>query len=256
MATSTESIISLPDPTTPPIPTEAALPILRNGRVKLIGQFSWGSNYTFLTRVSLGNDSLLAVYKPARGERPLWDFPERTLARREAAAYVCSCGLGWDIVPLTVYRKLPLGTGSLQLYIPHDPEYHYFRFSDEDVQKLRPMVVFDLLVNNADRKGSHILKDANGHIWGIDHGVCFHHEFKLRTVLWDFAGESIPQDMIDDLDRFIRRLEDPSDLGGMLEPLLRKEERNALLERARVLALDKVILEPDDRRRWYPYPPI
>lgn len=256
MAISTDPQIILPYPKTPPIPEEIAIPVLREGRVKLIGQFTWGSNYTLLTRVSLGDTSLLAVYKPARGERPLWDFPERTLARRETAAYIISQALGWALVPPTVYRKLPLGTGSLQLYIPHDPEYHYFNFNREDIQSLRPMAVFDLLVNNADRKGSHMLMDANHHLWGIDHGVCFHTEPKLRTVLWDFAGEPIPQNLIDDLERFILLLGEHNDHWTQLEPYLRKNERYALLDRAKNLIKEGVFLQPDDRRRWYPYPPI
>ncbi|HWQ45275.1 MAG TPA: SCO1664 family protein [Longilinea sp.] len=224
--------------------------------MKLIGQFTWGSNFTFLTEVSHENHSLLAVYKPSRGERPLWDFPEHTLARREVGAYLCSQALGWGLVPLTVYRRLPLGTGSLQLFIPHDPDYQYFRFTSADVQKLLPMVLFDLLINNADRKGSHILKDANGHLWGIDHGVSFHTEPKLRSVIWDFAGELIPQNLIDDLVRFIHRLELPDDLSDILKPYLRKDERTALRNRAEKLVEEKTFLSPDDRRRWYPYPPI
>jgi streptogramin lyase len=120
------------------------------------------------------------------------DFPRASLARREVAAYLVSEALGWRLVPPTVYRKDgPIGSGSLQLFIEHDPGYHYFTFSDADRQRLHPVAIFDLLINNADRKGSHLLLDPDGHLWLIDHGLCFHREDKLRTVIWDFAGEPI-----------------------------------------------------------------
>ncbi len=111
-------------------------------------------------------DELVAVYKPGRGEQPLWDFPQGTLVKREVAAYAVSESLGWELVPPTVYRrrKLPLGPGSLQQYVEHDPEYHYFRFSPEDKQRLRPVALFDLLINNADRKGGHVLRDPDASV--------------------------------------------------------------------------------------------
>ena len=128
--------------------------ILLQGRIELQGQFVLGYNYTFLVRVTSGEDSLQAVYKPRQGEQPLWDFPEQSLAQREVAAYLVSQALGWELVPVTVLRGAgPFGPGSLQQYIEHDPEYHYFTFSPEDRQRLQPAAVFDALVNNADRKG-------------------------------------------------------------------------------------------------------
>ena len=172
---------------------DLTLDILSKGELAIKGEFLWGSNYTFLVDVHSEKGELAAVYKPTRGVRPLWDFPDSSLARRETAAFLVSEALGWRLVPPTILRKKgPLGAGSLQIFVEHDPEYHYFNFSEEDRQRLRPVAVFDLLVNNADRKGSHILLDPDRRIWLIDHGLCFHTDDKLRTVIWDFVGEPIP----------------------------------------------------------------
>ncbi len=149
------------------------------------------------------------MYKPTRGERPLWDFPPASLAGREVAAYLVSEALGWRLVPPTIYRKKgPLGPGSLQAFVEHDPEYHYFTFNESDRQRLRPVALFDLLINNADRKGSHVLLDEQDHMWLIDHGVCFHVEDKIRTVIWDFAGEPFPDALCSDLTAFPRQARD------------------------------------------------
>jgi uncharacterized repeat protein (TIGR03843 family) len=151
---------------------EAILTALRSGELAVKGEFLWGSNYTFLVKVVHAGENLSGVYKPTRGERPLWDFPVASLARREVAAYLVSEAIGWRLVPPTVYRRNgPAGPGSLQLYIEHDPEYHYFNFSEDDLQRLRPVALFDLIINNADRKGSHILIDNDRHLWLIDHGI-------------------------------------------------------------------------------------
>ena len=136
--------------------------------------------------------------RPVAGERPLWDFPEG-LYRREVAAYELSVALGWDCIPATVERDDVLGVGSLQRFVEADFSRHYFVLRDEerhDDQLLR-MGVFDLLANNTDRKGGHVLVDADDHIWGIDNGLCFSTEARLRTVIWDFAGEPIPDDLMD-----------------------------------------------------------
>ena len=153
------------------------LTALQTGEIDLQGQFVLGSNYTFLARLTFESSSFPVVYKPLRGERPLWDFPIKTLGKREAAAFVVSEALGWDLVPPVVFRqKGPFGAGSCQLFVEHDPEYHYFRFSEDDHQRLRPAALFDLVINNADRKGGHILVGTDGHLWLIDHGICFHIE--------------------------------------------------------------------------------
>jgi len=174
---------------------------------------------------------LLGVYKPLAGERPLWDFPEG-LFRREIAAYELSVALGWDLIPATVERDDALGVGSLQRFVEADFSRHYFVLRDEgrhDDQLLR-MGVFDLLVNNTDRKGGHVLIDADEHIWGIDNGLCFSTEARLRTVIWDFAGEPIPDDLMDAVVTLLDRGLPPA-----LCDLLLDEEAEQLLRRCRVV---------------------
>lgn len=174
---------------------------------------------------------LKAVYKPLAGERPLWDFPEG-LYRREIAAYELSVALGWDLIPATVERDDSLGIGSLQRFVEADFSRHYFVLRDEgryDDQLLR-MGVFDLLANNTDRKGGHVLIDDDEHIWGIDNGLCFSTEARLRTVIWDFAGEPIPDDLMDAVTSLLDRGLPPA-----LTALLRDEECEQLVRRARVV---------------------
>jgi len=237
------------------------LTILKDGKLSIQGEFVWGSNYTFLAEVEYSRGKFKVVYKPTRGERPLWDFPTATLARREAAAYLVSEAINWKLVPPTIYRrKGPLGAGSLQLFIEHDPEYHYFNFSEADRQRLRPVAIFDLLVNNADRKGSHIMLDETGHLWLIDHGICFHVDEKLRTVVWDFAGEYFPDELCSDLRRFIQKLQSidgsPSELALSLKSYLSAAEISALYERARRLLAVARFPNPNPNRRPYPWPPV
>jgi len=230
---------------------------LRRGKLMLEGQFINSSNYTFLVKVVYQSQPVTTVYKPLRGERPLWDFPGGTLAKREVAAYQVSEALGWCLVPATIFRhKAPLGPGSLQQFVEHDPDYHYFTFSEQDRQRLRPVAAFDLLVNNADRKGSHILRDPQGHLWLIDHGVCFHAEDKLRTVLWDFAGEEIPDAILADLRHLLQELENKGRLYKQLSDKLLLEEIDALAERARWLLEVKHFPHPSNIRRPYPWPPV
>jgi hypothetical protein len=235
---------------------ESLQPILLHGELELKGRFVLGSNYTFLVEVHHDGQTLQGVYKPQRGERPLWDFPEESLAGREVAAYHVSRALGWGLVPLTVLRDGPLGPGSLQQYIEYDPQYHYFNFSESDKERLRPTVLFDLLVNNADRKGSHVLVDAGGHIWLIDHGVCFHEDDKLRTVIWDFAGESIPEALLTSLAALPPALSGNSGLRAELGHYLNPGEIAALQRRAESLLANPVFPHPPRDRRAYPYPPV
>jgi uncharacterized repeat protein (TIGR03843 family) len=241
----------------PEIETPTVLNVLQYGEIKIKGEFVWGSNYTFLAEVSQNGDTIMSVYKPSRGERPLWDFPPASLACREAAAYLVSEALGWELVPPTVYRKkAPIGPGSLQLFIDHDPELHYFNLPETDRQSLRPVVLFDLLINNADRKGSHLLFDTNHHLWLIDHGICFHAEDKLRTVIWDFAGQSIPEDLIDDLRSFHKKLDPGSNLYTDLQSLLNVQEIKALAARAKHLISLCIFPQPDTEQRSFPWPPL
>jgi uncharacterized repeat protein (TIGR03843 family) len=233
------------------------LSALQRGSLDLQGQFLNSSNYTFLVEVTYKGEKFTTVYKPAQGERPLWDFPQGTLASREVAAYLVSDALGWNLVPPTIYRnKAPLGPGSLQHFITHDPEYHYFNFNEQDRQRLHNVVVFDLLVNNADRKGSHVLVDDAGKMWLIDHGVCFHQEDKLRTVLWDFAGQAIPQPLLDDVRQFADALEAETQLFRRLRARLSRDEVHALGKRARMIHQIGIFPHPSETRRPYPWPPI
>lgn len=237
--------------------TDEVLQALQHGEIDVQGEFMWGSNYTFLAEVHHRDQTLQAVYKPSRGERPLWDFPAASLAHREAAAYLVSEALGWRFVPPTVYRRHgPVGAGSLQLFVEHDSEYHYFNFSSIDKQRLRPVVLYDLLINNADRKGSHLLVDEVGHLWLIDHGICFHEEEKLRTVIWDFAGEPIPENLCAALSRFAEALNPGSDLFIELRRWINTDEINALARRARRLVKTGSFPDPSPNRRPYPWPPV
>lgn len=228
--------------------------MLQTGELELEGQFTWGSNYTFLVCVG---GQLEGVYKPVKGEQPLWDFPPETLAGREVAAYLLSEALGWQLVPPTVLRaEGPFGPGSLQFRVQHDPELHYFTFEDAVRQRLRPAAVFDLLANNADRKGGHILLGEDGHIWLIDHGICFHEEPKLRTVVWDFAGEPIPAELLDAVRDLQAKLAAGSPLAEQLAAYLSPAELDALRQRAAALLAQPVFPHPPEDERYMPWPPV
>ena len=213
-----------------------------------------GSNYTFLVNIQHQEKEIQAVYKPSKGEQPLWDFPDNTLANREVAAYLVSQALGWDFVPYTVLREDgPYGPGSLQQYIAYDPNYHYFSFNNEDKARLRSVMLFDLLCNNADRKGSHvIIEEKTNKLWLIDHGLCFHEEDKLRTVIWDFAGQPIPENLLDDLSH----LSADQSLLTDLQPYLSPYEIAALIARAEALTASGIYPLPPEDRRAFPYPPL
>ena len=224
---------------------------LQCGDYELKGQFVLGSNYTFLVNVYYEGREYPAVYKPSRGEQPLWDFPENTLALREVAAYIVSEALGFHIVPFTTLREEgPHGAGSLQQFIEYDPEYHYFNFSEDDRQLLQPIALFDVLVNNADRKGGHIFFENDTHkLFTIDHGICFHEENKLRTVLWDFGGQKIPADLLSRLSLSPGLL---SGLGRYLDPV----EISALCARADSILKRGVFPRQPRDRRAMPWPPL
>ncbi|MCU1497935.1 MAG: Phosphatidylinositol kinase [Acidimicrobiales bacterium] len=190
-----------------------------------------------------------AIYKPHRGERPLWDFPDG-LYRREAGAYQLARAIGWDVVPPTVVRDGPFGPGSLQWFIEADFDQHYFVLLEDDAThpQLRRMAAFDMVANSTDRKGGHVLVDADRHLWGIDNGLCLHAEYKLRTVIWDFAGEPLPAELADDLDRF-----SSADLVPELADLLDPFERDALRNRAHALLREgRLPIDPSGRR--FPWP--
>ncbi len=218
--------------------------------IEIEGRLPWSSNLTFLVRLGhQGEAPLFGVYKPARGERSLWDFPDG-LYRREVAAYALSEALGWGIVPPTVVRDGPFGPGSLQLFVEADYEQHYFTIADEgaDADALETFCAFDVVANNADRKSGHVLRAPDGRLWAIDHGLCFHAQHKLRTVIWEFAGEPVPVAIADDLERFGRDRLDP------LEGLVSAGERAAVHARARALLDAGVFPEPTGERPPYPWP--
>jgi hypothetical protein len=229
-----------------PEASSRALEILEHGAIdEEYGILRWSSNYAFLVSVQWQGEALTAVYKPQNGERPLWDFPDGTLCYRELASFVTSEQLGWSIVPPTVLREGSRGLGTFQFFVDHDPEVNYFTFSDEQKEQLRQFVIFDYVVNNADRKGGHCLLDAFGHIWGIDHGITFHASNKLRTVIWDFAGQPVEASIMADIEKLCAALDDESgEYRQRLASLLARSEITAFQARVRALL----------RRRRYPVP--
>lgn len=222
----------------------------------LEGQFVYGSNYTFMVTIRQAGETLKAVYKPVRGERPLWDFPPQTLAQREVAAYLVSEALGWELIPPTVFRRDEdlMGPGSFQQFIEHDPDYHYFNFTETDKARLPDVMLFDYLVNNADRKSGHLLIDPDQRLWLIDHGLCFHEEEKLRTVIWDHAGEPIPTPLLTDVANLLPALAPDGALSTALAPYLLPEEITALRERGQWLLEIGIFPIPPEDRRAYPWP--
>lgn len=233
-----------------------ATEVLARGEVDVLGRMPWSSNATLLVNLTLGDEEMRAIYKPQRGERPLWDFPTGTLCRREVAAFEVSRTLGWDLVPDTVLRDGPFGLGMFQRYVEHDPDRHYFALLEERGDPLRRMAAFDIVVNNADRKGGHCLEaTADGRILGIDHGLCFHAQWKLRTVIWDFGGEAVPDAVLADLAELAGTLE-RGGLDTRIGELLDRFERDALVARLRALLATGVFPEPDPGHHCYPWPMI
>jgi uncharacterized repeat protein (TIGR03843 family) len=225
--------------------------LLATGRVEVVGRMPWSSNRTFLAVCSEGEEVVPAVYKPVRGERPLWDF-RGGLYRREVAAYELSEALGWAIVPETVVRQdAPLGVGSMQKFVECDHSQHYFTLLEEPRHHdgLRAIAVFDLLANNADRKGGHCLLGDDSRIWAIDNALCFHPEPKLRTVMWDFSDEEIPAALLADIGRLSR-----DSLPQPLQDLLDEEERRALRLRMRAVVKRARFPAPSPGLRPYPWP--
>jgi uncharacterized repeat protein (TIGR03843 family) len=231
---------------------------LAEGELEVLGLLPRSSNYTFLAKATTGADEALVVYKPRRGEMPLWDFPEGTLCQREVAAYEVATALGWPVVPPTVLRDGPEGEGSAQLFVEFDPAKHYFTMAEEPARadEFRRVAVFDLIVNNADRKSGHCLCAVDdGRVFVVDHGVSFSVEPKLRTVIWEFAGEPIPPELREDAGRVAGELSAGGPLCDRLSPLLAPDEVDATARRALAVSRAERFPHPSGERP-YPWPPV
>ncbi|MFN2609159.1 MAG: SCO1664 family protein [Acidimicrobiales bacterium] len=232
-------------------PAERASPdpltLLGAGEISVKGRMPWSSNGTFLVELCLDGGTGMAVYKPLRGERPLWDYPPG-LYRREVAAWVVSEALGWGLVPATVARDGPLGPGSLQRFVEADFSEHYFSLLErpEHHPALKAVCTLDVLLNNGDRKSGHCLL-AEERIWGIDHGLCLAADPRLRTVIWDFAGQPVPDELMGPVARLAAS--PPAALAGLVDD----DEVAALAARAAVLVRRPVFPVPRSGRA-YPWP--
>lgn len=232
---------------------ERVLSLLAAGEIEVLGLIPRASNYTFAVKVADGELETIAVYKPQAGETPLWDFPDGTLYRREVAAHEVSDALGWNVVPPTIVREGPHGVGSLQMFVDAEPGEHYMSLMPSHAGVFRRVAAFDVVINNADRKSGHcLLERETGHVWVIDHGVCFHEQPKLRTVIWDFAGEPLPDEILAGLERVRADAELFERLGALLAP------KEIAAMRARVEALIALgrFPDPPEDRRPYPWPPV
>lgn len=231
-----------------------ALHLLQTGEIDLEGRMLDASNVTLVGSIRSGDIGGECVYKPVAGERPLWDFPDGTLAGREISAFLVSEATGWRVVPPTVLREGPFGPGMVQLWIDGDEAVDLTEFVRRDDPALRRMAVFDAVVNNADRKGGHIIPMPDGHVYGVDHGICFSVEPKLRTLLWRWAGRPIPLASLEVLERLADGL--LGDLGEQLhEHLTRREVRRT---QQRVADLLRTKLHPEPSGDWpaLPWPPF
>lgn len=255
--------------------------VLTKGELTIRGRLTVASNATFLCDAELDGVSTACVYKPVRGERPLWDFPDGTLAGRERASFLISDALGWAMIPTTVLRDGPYGPGIVQRwidtadvqdmvdifpegevpqgYLPilsaQDGEGRDVVLAHADDPRLRKMAVLDLVLNNPDRKGGHVLQGLDGELYGVDHGICLHAEPKLRTVLWGWAGQPIDAELLEDLAGLAKEIETDSTLAGELDELLTIEEVQALLERLEDLRSRPVMPAPG-RGHMIPWPPF
>jgi uncharacterized repeat protein (TIGR03843 family) len=236
---------------------DRTLRVLEQGELTLQGLVPWSSNYTFVVSARLEDEEVAAIYKPRDGERPLWDFDAGTLCLREVAAYRVSTCLGWPSIPPVVLREGPHGWGSVQLLVEHDQRAHYFVLRDRPalIPGLRRIALFDYVANNADRKGGHVLLGEDDTLWAIDHGLTFHTEYKLRTVIWDWAGTTVPRPWLRDLEHLRDELS-PSrgSLRQELEDLLAEDEIDALAQRTERALRERALPQPRNSMRNVPYP--
>ncbi|MGZ6792529.1 MAG: SCO1664 family protein [Mycobacteriales bacterium] len=231
----------------------AALALLREGELSIEGRMLDASNATLYCTTTLEGVTAVCVYKPVQGERPLWDFPDGTLAEREVAAYLVSEALGWGLVPPTVLREGPFGLGMCQLWVDVDETVDLQVLARSDHPDLRRMAVLDAVVNNADRKGGHLLPTPEGRVHGIDHGVCFSVDDKLRTLLWQWRGEPLTDEAVEALSRLRAELEGP--LGTALHELLTRREVRRTTRRVDDLLRSGVHPHPSPDWPAIPWPP-
>jgi len=224
------------------------LTLLGAGDIEVRGRLPWSSNATFLVDLCLDGSTGVAVYKPLRGERPLWDYPSG-LYRREIAAWVVSEALGWGLVPETIARDGPYGPGSLQRFVEADFSEHYFTLLErpEHHDSLQALCALDLVLNNGDRKSGHCLIGTDSRVWGIDHGLCLARDHRLRTVIWDFAGQPVPAERLEAVARLAA--DPPAGLAGLVDD----DEVEALTARAAALVRRATFPEPRSGRA-YPWP--
>ncbi|MEP7055373.1 MAG: SCO1664 family protein [Actinomycetota bacterium] len=233
---------------------DRALALLRDGELEIEGRLVDASNTTLFCAVSDGHLRTACVYKPIQGERPLWDFPDGTLAMREVAAYATSVATGWNVVPPTVLRDGPLGPGMVQLWIDIDPAVDLLELSRSTSPALRRMALLDAVINNADRKGGHLLPLPDGHVFGVDHGVCFSVEPKLRTLLWQWRGQPLHAEEIGVLAELRDGL--GAEFGALLRSLLGEDEVRATLKRIRSLLKAGCFPFPSPDWPAIPWPPF
>jgi uncharacterized repeat protein (TIGR03843 family) len=226
------------------------LRLLSEGEIEVEGLIPWSSNATLLVTVQDGETSTLAVYKPQRGERPLWDFAHGSLGKREVAAYLLCEALGWGFIPPTVLRRGPHGLGSVQFFVHAREDAHFFTIQHQSAftEDLTRLAAFDVIANNADRKSGHCLVDHQGRMWAIDNALTFHAEPKLRTVIWDYAGQALPADVLADLQGLGDALEESAPVGQALARLLTAGELAALRRRLRRLIQAGHLPEPGPGR--------
>ncbi|NNE94955.1 MAG: SCO1664 family protein [Acidimicrobiales bacterium] len=232
-------------------PADTLLDLFENSEFEVEGRMPYSSNLTLLVHFTDSEErDVRAIYKPGQGERPLWDFPEN-LYRREVAMYRLSAALGWTVIPPTTFATGMMGDGSVQAFVNADFSEHYFTLFEagtalDDLQKL---CLLDVIGNNTDRKSGHCLLGPDGHVYGIDNGLSFHSEFKLRTVIWDFAGDPIPETILADVARFVD-VGPPIELAALLNPF----EQDAVRARARAVLNDgRFPLDDTEGHRW-PWP--
>ena len=241
-------------PPLPPPPSQELWDLLAHGEMIDCRLSPVASNYTFYSTLTDGSSRRCqVVYKPRRGEAPLWDFPDGTLYLREYATYLLSEALGWRFVPPTLIRDGVYGIGSVQLYVESNYQANYFTLRDAHRQECLRICTFDIIANNADRKASHCLLGTDACVWVIDHGITFHNQPKLRTVIWDFVGDPVPEWILTDLRRLLERFEASGGLRDQLTPLLASQEVEALQYRVEAL-LERPVFPAPGRRRAVPWP--